>query len=195
MRLVVLATATLLALTALSITPASAQPGLAPPGQATAWERPPTYVHYQPETTTTAYGWQVFAADAASWALFVSTVDGANDGLATVGAMGMFFGGPAVHLAQGNTKGAGYSLLARTALPLAGGLLGAATCDESEDDWGCLGSTMLGVTLGYGTALVIDYFHLAKKTKVTTPPRGWASLRPSLQVKPTGAQAGVAINF
>ena len=194
MRLTIVLTVTFLCLLA---APALAQPGQTAPGQTSAYAAPPpAYVQqYQAETTTTKYGWQIFAADAASWAIIAAAGDGSSEGLATVGAMGVFLGGPIVHLAQGNTSGAGYSLLARTALPLGGALLGAAACDDSGDDYGCIGTMMLGLTVGYGSALVIDWFYLAEKTEVTGPPSGWASLRPSLQVEPTGAKAGVAFQF
>lgn len=192
MRLTIL---TIALLTLIAI-PAVAQPGQTAPGQSAPYAAPPPqYVQqYQPETTTIKYGWQVFAADAASWAVIAAASD-ESEGLATVGALGLFLGGPVVHLAQGNSRGAGYSLLARTALPLGGALLGAAACDESDDGFECLGTMLLGTTIGYGSALVIDWFYLAEKTKVTGPPSGWASVRPSLQVEPTGAKAGVAFNF
>ncbi len=193
MRLTIVLSVALLCLFA---APALAQPGETAPGQNSAYDAPPPQYlqQYQPETTTTKYGWQIFAADAASWAV-LAAAGGESEGLATVGAIGLFLGGPMVHLAQGNTRGAGYSLLARTGLPLGGALLGAATCDDDGDDFDCIGGVFLGMTIGYGTALVIDWFYLAEKTKVTGPPSGWASLRPSLQVEPTGAKAGVAFNF
>ncbi len=179
--------------------PAIAQPGLAAPGQATPYSAPPpTFIQQQQGTTTvtTTYGWQVFAADAASWLVIAAAAD-ESEGLATVGMLGVFLGGPIVHLSQGNSSGAGYSLMARLGLPLGGALLGAATCDGdgSNDGFQCLGSIFLGTMVGYGSALVIDWVYLAKKTKVETLRGGWASLRPSLQVTDTGAQAGFALNF
>ena len=185
-----------IALLTLVAVPAAAQPGSTAPGQTTPQAAPPApYLQqYQPEITTTSYGWQVFAVDAATWVAIAASDDGDN-GFAAVGAMGLFLGGPIVHLAQGNSGGAGYSLLARTGLPLGGALLGAAACDEDGDDFACLGSMMLGTSIGYGSALLIDWFYLAEKTKVTGPHSGWASVRPSLQVEPSGAKAGVAFNF
>jgi hypothetical protein len=185
-----------IALLTLLATPALAQPGLAAPGQSPRYLQPaPTFVQQdQVETKTTKYGLEVFAADAASWAVLIAAGSGDSEGLATIGAFGMVLGGPVVHLARGNTSGAGYSLLARTALPVGGVLLGLAACDGS-DGYECLGTAFLGGMTGYGSALVIDWFFLAEKTEVVGPQSGWASVRPSLQVAPSGAQAGLAGTF
>ena len=195
-----------LAILLLLVGSADAQPGQTAPGQTAPYPQQypqPQYQQYpgyvqqaQPlPTRTTSYGWHVFAADAATWAMLSLGDNGSSEGIATIGAMGLFFGGPMVHLAHGNTSGAGYSLLARAGLPLTGAFLGSATCDQSNDDWGCLGSVLLGTTLGYGAALAIDWFYLAKKTEVVGMPTGWASVRPSLNIAPDRAQAGVAFNF
>lgn len=185
--------------------PAWAQPGLAPPGQLPA--RPmqaPTYLQQpqlqqpQLETRTLNYGWHVFAADALSWTMLSAASNGQSEGIATLGAAGIFLGGPIVHLAHGNSRGAGYSLLARTALPLGSAALVLAACDDSdavEDDWACVTSAVAATMLGYGAALAIDWFYLAEKTDVVSAATGWASLRPSLNIAPTGAQAGLAFSF
>jgi hypothetical protein len=178
--------------------PASAQPGNTAPGQTPVYQPAPYAAPYvqqpRPATRTTNYGWHVFAADAASWVVMSAASDGDSEGLVNVASLGMMLGGPIVHLAHGNNRGAGYSLLARTALPLGGGLLGAAACDD-DDGFDCLGKIGVGVILGYGGALAIDWFHLAEKTETVAPPTGWASLRPSLKLSPKGAQAGLGMTF
>lgn len=177
---------------------AGAQPGMSPPGQTApqAYQSPPVYVQQPQElpTRTVGYGLHVFAADAATWVAIGVASDNDAEGIGIVGGFGLFLGGPLVHLAHGNNAGAGYSLLARTGLPLGGALLLAATCDDS-DSWDCLGSTLAGGMLGYAGALVIDWFYLARKTEVIAAPTGWASLAPSVQLRDGGAQAGVAFNF
>ena len=176
---------------------AQAQPGMSPPGQSPPhyYQPAPAYIQ-QPQalpTRTVGYGMHVFAADVASWVAVGIGSDGESEGIAVVGGIGLFLGGPIVHLAHGNTAGAGYSLLARTGLPFAGGLIFSATCDD-RDSWDCLGSVIAGTVLGYGGALAIDWFYLAEKTEVIAP-AGWASLRPSVQLRDGGAQAGLAFDF
>lgn len=175
---------------------AFAQPSMTPPGQpAPHYYQPgPSYLYSQPQQTrTVGYGLQVFAADAASWLALGASGSG-DSPVAAIGAAGVFLGGPIVHLANGNRAGAGYSLLARVGLPMGGALLFTATCDDSES-WDCLGSGIAGLMLGYAGALAIDWFHLAKKTEVIAPPTGWASLRPSVQLRDGGAQAGFSLHF
>jgi len=177
---------------------AQAQPGLAPPSQAPIQYQPaPAYLQ-QPApsyTRTTSYGWQVFGADAASWlVLSLGAENSSNDGLTGLGVAGIFLGGPLVHLAQGNTSSAAYSLVARLGLPYAGAFLLSAGCEDSQDSLDCIGQLFLGAMLGYGTALGLDYFVLAKKTEDIAP-SGWASLRPSLQISSSGTKAGLAFDF
>ncbi len=191
MRLIVLLS---IAFLTLLVSSADAQPGLTPPGQtpAQAYAQQPYVQQQQPITREVSYGWHIFAVDVASWLVLSASRE--SEGLAMLGAGGIFLGGPMVHLAHGNTSSAGYSLIARVGLPFGGALLLGSTC---ADDGGldCLGNTLLGGFLGYGTALALDWFVLAKKTEVVAPPTGWASLRPSLNVTPDGAHAGVAFQF
>ncbi len=197
MRLITLLSITVLALLS---TPADAQPGLTPPGQVQPQpytQQPyvqPNVQQQQPITREVSYGWHIFAVDVASW-LVLSAAAEESEGLAVLGLGGMFLGGPIVHLAHGNGSSAAYSLLARVALPYGGALLLASTCDNDADSWDCLGPTILGGVLGYGTALALDWFVLARKTEVIAPATGWASLRPSLNVTPDSAHAGVAFQF
>lgn len=195
-----LRTITVLSLLCLLSQSAEAQPGMSPPGQAPirySYEPAPAYVQQPlvPQTRTIHYGWQVFAADALSWALLSASIDSGNDNaLASIGVGGIFLGGPLVHLSQGNGKGAVYSLVARAGLPYVGALALSASCSDSGD-FSCLGNVLLGAMLGYGTALSLDYWVWSKKTESIAPPSGWASLRPSLQISDTGAKAGLALTF
>ncbi|MCP4448103.1 MAG: OmpA family protein [Myxococcales bacterium] len=177
---------------------AEAQPGMTAPGQ-TIRDDAPSRSQYlaqsqEPVERTVTYGWHVFAADAATWTLFASA-DGSNgDGIAALGTAGLFLGGPLVHLAHGNPGSAGYSLLARFGMPTGGALLFMASCDDS-DSLDCLGSMIAGTMLGYAGALAVDWFILAEKTEMVAPPTGWASLRPSLNIRQDGAEAGIAFDF
>ena len=138
----------------------------------------------------------VFLADLASWAV-VGIASGTNsEGFGSLAGAGLVFGGPAVHLAHGNTRGALLSVLARGGLPVVGGGLMYATCSDDERDelFGCLGHLAVGMIIGYGSALVIDWFYLAQKQEKVAA-TGWASLSPSLNVQGQSVQAGVAGAF
>jgi hypothetical protein len=178
---------------------ALAQPGLTPPGQ-TPLDQPTALAaepKTEPQTRTESYGLYVFLADAASWSLLALASDNNDlEAVTTLGSLGLFFGGPVVHASQGNWGRAGLSLGARVGMPALTGTLLLATCDESETDefLGCFPYFAVGAVIGYGGALALDWFVLARK-EVEVEPTGWASARPSLMVTPDGAQAGLAFTF
>lgn len=192
--------ALVLALSLSSLGRAHAQPGNTPPGQ-TAPNRaylpvPQLERPLPPQTRTVGYGTHVFLADLATWVLIAAST-GSDDDFSGLAAFGLVFGGPVVHLAHGNTSGAALSVLARGGLPLVGGTFLYATCSEEEqrDEFlGCLGHFATGMVIGYGTALVIDWFVLAKKEEQIAP-TGWASLSPSLSVQRESVHAGIAGAF
>lgn len=170
--------------------PALAQPGLTPPGTTS----PGASLRHMPtlETRTIHYGTHVFLADASAWIVGIASDRNGGDG-SLAGPM-LLLGGPLVHLLHGNTAGAGYSLLARVGMPFGAGLLGAATCGQEEDGFDCLGNIAGGVLIGYAGSLALDWFYLAQTEEVVQP-TGLASLRPSLKLGRTGAQAGFSLRF
>lgn len=177
----------------LSSTMVQAQPGRNAPGEVPSYVAGPPAA---PTTKTTSYRSHVILTDVALWLSIASLSDHGNEGMGTLLGLGLVLGGPAVHLAHGNSRGAAYSLLARAGLPIAGGLAGGLVCGDSEQDelFGCLGHVMIGVLLGYGTALVVDWTVLAEKKEVVYP-TGYASIRPVLQLREGGAQAGIGFQF
>lgn len=179
---------------------AHAQPGNTPPGQ-TAPNRaylpvPQLERPLPPQTRTVTYGTHVFLADLASWILVAAASSSDSDELGGLAAVGLFLGGPVVHVAHGNSRSALLSVLARTGLPLLGGFLLSAACPAEERDefFGCFGYAAAGMVIGYGTALVIDWSYLAKKQEQVAA-TGWASLSPSLSVQRQSVHAGLAGAF
>lgn len=175
-----------------------AQAQASPAGQApTQYQPAPNLV--QPATVptrTTRYWQQLAAIDLASWTALALTGEYTNSEVGLlVGIGGAVLGAPIVHLAQGNTKSAGYSLAARAGIPLATALLISSSCDDSQDDSSCSERTIIGAVLGYGVGVGLDYFFLAKKIERVVPQNGLASLRPSLQITRSGARAGLAFDF
>lgn len=185
-----LATSVILAVGVLA-QPALAQPGLTPPGTTPVDASIREVPDAKPSVRTIHYGSHVFLADASAWVVGIASDRNGGDG-SVAGPM-LLLGGPLVHVLHGNMSGAGYSLLARLGMPFGGGLIGAITCHE-DDGFDCLGNITGGVLVGYAGSLAVDWFYLAK-TEEVIPPTGLASLRPSLKLGRTGAQAGFSLSF
>lgn len=103
------------------------------------------------------YGWQTLLSDASAVLL-----TGAS---AEVGLGLYVLGGPIVHWSHGNTGRGFASLSLRVGAPLALGALFVATCEpEEEADFGCMGSALLGASLGIVAAIAIDASVVARDT-------------------------------
>lgn len=173
------------------------QSGRNPPGQAAPYlpaAGPQAEASAEPATRTVRYGEYVFLADLVTWTALSTASSAESDEVVQFAALGLFLGGPAVHLAHENYLGAGLSAGARVGLPLLGVALAKATCSKQEEGWRCLEDAWAGALLGYGAALTLDWFYFAE-TEETLQPTGWASLRPSLQVDEHSARAGFHMAF
>ena len=107
------------------------------------------------------YGYQLMLTDVATLALTISTESG------EVFALGYLLGPVVVHGANGNGGKAVGAPLLRAGLPLAGGLIGAATADcNGGQDFCGLGEAIAGVLIGGLTALIIDYSWANKPIEV-----------------------------
>ena len=169
---------------------ARAQPASAPPPGAVP-APPPAGA----ETVTRSYGLQILAVDAAVVAGSIA----AESGEVLVG--GYLLGGPLVHAANGNGGRVLASVGLRIALPLGGGLVGAAIgesrCARSEDpEFLCgLGEVAGGLLVGMAAATIVDSAVLARKqveVPGAAPPAGLVrvggvSATPDLGVGPQGA--------
>ncbi len=125
-----------------------------------------------PTTETHWYGWQMLALDAASLTALVLAPNLDDEDLyagVTTAALGAFVLGPAIiHGQHGHMNRAVGSVALRVGLPLAGGFIGNATCDEAEHEdelFGCLGSMFAGAMLGSITAMFLDDFVLGMETR------------------------------
>lgn len=106
---------------------------------------------------------------------------------------GYVLGGPLVHLSMGDSTKAMASLGMRLALPIAGGFIGGNLQDCSDGDSLCgVAGVILGGLMGIGTALVVDWFVLAKKTVYVDEPMrpgirlGSAHILPDLMISANG---------
>jgi hypothetical protein len=149
-----------------------------------------TYRLIAPKTTTVSYFTHVLLADAASWTVIALSAGAESDGFIGLGVAGLLLGGPIVHLMQNNARGAWLSTGARFGMPLGGALVGSSACDDGGD---CLGSIIGGAVLGYGGALLLDWFVFSKKQKTTYPTQGMAL--PTLELKHGGAIAGISLQL
>jgi hypothetical protein len=135
------------------------------------------------ETETRWYGWQILIPD-------ITVIGGAGALRASQPLLLVFLTGPVVHLGNGHPGAAAFSLLARVALPVAGGMLADAMCDVDPGEWvGCGGVVAGGILGGYAAALIIDLV-LAREEK----PRA-LSLTPTVQIGQGRALAGVGFSF
>ena len=117
------------------------------------------------EQVTTSYGWQILAMDAV---VIGATVASESEEI-LVG--GYVFGGPLVHMFNGQPKTALGSLALRTALPMLGAAVGSSTadCDDNAEEFLCgLGEAVVGIMIGATLATAIDAAVLARK-QVTRP--------------------------
>src|SRR5688500_9571273 len=160
---------------------AGGPPGTVAPGAA------PALAAETPAPIVKRYGTHVLLADAAwigaTW-LLASSEGGSEDGASLV-ALGYYIGGPAVHLAHGNSTGALKSLGARTLLPVAGGVVGGLAMSNADDDpegMGAFYGLMLGAAVGAGTAMVLDWTIFPKKEIAPSRLSFAGRLRPNLEL-------------
>jgi len=109
------------------------------------------------------YGWQIMLADAASTTLLVIGVDRGNTAVATLGGVGLFLAGPAIHLAHDAKGDAAKSFLFRT-VPLAIGLGLFAAIPNKDCGEGCseLILPLAGFALS-GAGVVADWIFLSRE--------------------------------
>jgi hypothetical protein len=126
-----------------------------------------------------SYRLAVIAVDVASLAIGMT-----NPSAAPIGAAGLIFGAPIVHLLEGNSRSAGISLALRWGLGLVGAGIGWAI---TPSDPPCAANALLcfgpdfprylgagvGATLGLGVAIVIDWRFLAVKDEAVLAGVAW----------------------
>lgn len=146
-----------------------------------------------PTYTTRSYAFDLLKADALALALIA--VSGDAPAVGGLGVATLVLGAPIQHLRRGHADKAALSLLARTALPLAGlaiglsvgpaDLSGASASCRSIDGGGCGGGSprdeisVIGGVLGFVGAsiagLVLDYKVLARE-RVALRAETWSPL-------------------
>jgi hypothetical protein len=165
---------------ALSSAPAHAQPAYLP-------DAPPAPVP-APRVRTERYGFMLAAVDAAGFVTTVATEEPAFF------AGSYLLAGPIVHLLHRNYGAAAGSLGLRAGLVLGGFLVGSSlsTCG-TVDGYPCVTDDQVhGVLIGAGTALLLDWFWLARKTtreEATAPAlvrAGSLRANPGVQMSRTG---------
>jgi hypothetical protein len=140
------------------------------------------------------YGWQILAADAASWML--------AGGISPVFALGVAGSGAAVHLAHGQGgRRAAASVALRAGGLVAGGVIGAAIasghrCDAEPDVLinlcplvGMM-PVVLGAVGGLAAAQIIDALVLGWKERPTGP-----GVAPGLVIEPRAFQVRLSGRF
>ncbi|HTJ46565.1 MAG TPA: hypothetical protein VL463_30875 [Kofleriaceae bacterium] len=117
---------------------------------------------------------QVILSDGFSDALIVTgpIVDQAD--VSKIGLFGALLGAPIVHAANDGWARAGWSLLARTTMPIggigAGGLLCNALTTRQPDEWfHCLDWELIGAGLGLLGAEVLDATVISRPSDPTDP--------------------------
>jgi hypothetical protein len=173
--------------------PANAAPD---PSNVAAAEPPPA-------TTHVWYGWQTLLVDAASFSLMAAGAGNDNSPLLYAGVGGYALGGPAVHIANGESGRAALSLGVRIVLPAIGAAIGYASYRQpSKPDWFDFGpgfdAAIFGVVGGLA-ACVIDAAAIAHHRVAADPPpppQSGVSVTPSVAVEPHGgARAGLVGTF
>lgn len=171
--------------------PTGYQPGMQPyPGGVYPGYQPTAYL-VAPQRKTESYFTHVLIADAAAWSLVLLSSGADSNGLVGLGVVGLLVGSPIVHAMKGNSRGAWLSTGARLGMPFLGAVVGAASCSDLDGD--CFGTTVGGAVLGYGGALLLDWFVFAKKETVTYSTQGMAM--PTLELKDGGGIAGLHVGF
>ena len=141
-------------------------------------------------TASEWYGWQIMAADAATFTLAGVSENG-------VIALGWVGSGAVVHAAHGHTARAVGSVAMRTAFPLLGVALGAASasgCDHGDgESWCAVGPAIAGGLIGMGAAEIIDL--VDAKDEVAIGPVKTSRWQPVASVHHSSATFGVAARF
>ena len=173
----------------LAMASAQAQSIYSPPGATLGAE-----ASSPPPVETVSYGRTVAKVDAVAGGLMLGaivTIPTCFDGdcrtplYLLAASAGTYSLGPAiVHISEGQPLQAGASVALRLGLPVLGGMA------LSGDDGGDSG---LGVALGMGGAILIDWLVLSKKTRRVTPKQ--ASWSPTMTPTDGGAAFGIAGSF
>lgn len=159
----------------------------------------------KPRVARRWYGYQIWAADAVSGALFLSAVeDHHNTALFGTSAVTFGLGAPAIHFAHREWAMALGSFGLRVAGPLLGALIGSQGDERSQDDSGSgSGSstkwTTLGIALGGIASSALDGSVLAYDTQPRTASAyqasSFADAIPQVTVRRRGLSLGCAIPF
>jgi hypothetical protein len=144
-----------------------------------------------PLSVTKWYGWQTLAVDAGTLGVALTTKGATGSSPAALGvlASGYALGGPIVHLAHGSLIKAGESFGLRLALPVIGGLIGAAF---ERCAFQCTGGiyTVTGVLIGYVAAVAIDSAVIARERVVASAPLSF-----TMTLGHRSAWAGIALRL
>lgn len=153
------------------------------------------------------YWKQSLVIDAASLAVFVTAVAAGEltegsvvpEAVGSAAVLSYLLGSPILHIAHhGNMNRAVLSALLRGGLPVAGLIAGArvAPCHRSDYPGGFCGlsEALLGMAVGVGAAVAIDYTWLARKRIERVPARG-LSIVPSMSARRDGFAFGLAGSF
>ena len=151
------------------------------------------------ERVTTSYRSQMLIADGLSLALIVGGEFTEKTAISQVGVGTYLLGAPALHAAHGSLPKALLSLGLRSAIPFGLAIASASATEGSESSVSDIGGALiLGLVVGSGIGLAIDYVYLGTATKRRPPPKskkGLSTLRPSLLVLPERAQVGLSMTF
>lgn len=137
-------------------------------------------------TASEWYGWQILGADAAVFTTAAVTENG-------VIALGWVGSGAVVHAAHGHTGRAVGSVAMRTAFPLLGLMLGAASAHGCTGEWCGVGPALAGGLVGMGTAEVVDLVYA--KDEIEIAPVKTPRWQPIASVRHSSATFGVAARF
>ncbi len=168
----------------------------------------PLALNSQRVTREDWYGWQSLIAQGGALAFMMfsgSVASGQNNSLGSagilLGASGLYLGGPVVHWSHGHV-GKGFAALGlNVGGTLAGGFAGAALmCGSSchgggGEDFGPLVGLVLGSTLGFLTALVVDDAVLARETVVEDAAKASLTWVPSLRIGRDSTTVGLGAAF
>src|SRR5262249_11025433 len=126
----------------------------------------------QPQQVETIewYGWQVFAADAASSALFVVSANNNLDYGAYASVVTLGLAAPMIHLAHHRPGAAAASLALRIAVPLIAIAVGqSSSCSTHAEEFCALGAAAAAFLAGYVVVEAIDILGLSWETKRVRP--------------------------
>jgi hypothetical protein len=154
------------------------------------------------EVSSSWYGWQIIAFDAAVAAMGATeaAIDPDSQTLGAVAVGTYLLGGPAVHVYHQSIDKAVMSLGLRAAAPFALGLMGAAIASGSDDDRGFakmgtgLGGFAIGAGIGALGASIVDatiFAHEPAPEPNAGTVGGMRSWTPTVSVLPHGAALGL----